>query len=271
MIIRQPNKADWERFSSLTGDESWRVPRSELQRFYGPWSQYAYVLEDNGFCGLATAVPYENSAWIGNLIVPLNLRGKGYGSHLFRSVFNALVAQGITSIWLTASEQGRAIYQKEGFEAADRIERWVLPPQQKLCDQAEPAHSSCEQLLSMDSLVWGESRTFLLSELCNAGKIFSAGGAVALLQHGKDCQIIGPWYSHEATICANHDLLQKMIVASDSSVAVVIDCLASSQIQPLCNALGFQYSGQTTLMVRGDIEGVNLKNMVSLASLGSIG
>lgn len=272
MIIRHPYLADWENFFALACTENWRVPRIERQLFMGPWSQYAHVLDDKGFRGLVTAVAYEKSAWIGNLIVPRDQRGKGYGSHLFRSVLSDIVAQGTRSVWLTASDQGRCIYEREGFVAVDRIERWILPPQQGAFDRSEIlAHDSCESLLCMDSRVWGESRLPLLSKLCEEGEIFSVGNSIALLQKDPDRQIIGPWYSHNAGDRPHADLLQALIASSCPSVEVVIDCLSSSPIPPLCDAAGFTGNGQTALMVYGDIKAVNLRSVMSLASLGSIG
>jgi GNAT superfamily N-acetyltransferase len=271
MIIRQPNQVDWAQFSALARDEDWRVPKTELQLFQGPWSQYAHTLDDNGFCGLVTAVTYEKSAWIGNLIVPQNIRGKGYGSYLFKSVLADLHEKGVTSVWLTASEQGRTIYEREGFVTVESIERWVLLPRQKAGGQTEATDISCEKLLLADSLAWDEDRTPLLSELCKTGKIFSAGGTIALFQQGQDCQIVGPWYSPDSGMSVKHDLLQAMITARDPSVDVVIDCLSSSRMQSVCKAFGFQCRGQTALMVLGEIKTVDLKSMVSLASLGSVG
>lgn len=272
MIIRHPNFADWEKFSALAAGEGWRVPHSELRLFQGPWSQNAFVLDDDGFCGFVTAVAYEKSAWIGNLIVPHALRGKGYGSHLFRAVLTHLVEQGMASIWLTASEQGVGIYEREGFRAVNRVERWALFPSPEVLRQPEMLiHNSYDKLLRLDTQVWGENRISLLSELDNSGTILSIRDSVALVQQNPDQQIIGPWYSREASVPANHDLLQGIIATRDSSKEIVIDCLSSSKIHFLCEAVGFECCGQTTLMVSGDIKSVHLKNMVSLASLGSIG
>jgi predicted GNAT family N-acyltransferase len=272
MIIRHPNQADWSKFSALAAGESWRVPQSELRLFQGTWSKYAYVLEDDGFCGFVTAVAYEKSAWIGNLIVPQNKRGKGYGSHLFNAVLAGLVEQGMASIWLTASEQGQGIYEREGFRAVDCIERWVLPPRHDVSDPSELLiHDSYDEMLRVDAQVWGESRLSLLLALYDTGKIFSTGNSVALVQKNPGQQSIGPWYSREAGLSTNRDLLQEMIASSDSSVEIVIDCLSSSKLQSLYSSFGFDCCGQTTLMALGDTGDVFLNNMVSLASLGSIG
>ena len=271
MIFRHPNQSDWETFSTLTCLENWRVPHTELQLLKGPWAHYVRVLDDDKFCGLATSVAYENSAWIGNLIVPHNLRGKGYGSHLFKTVLTDLVGQGMKTIWLTASDQGRSIYEREGFVEVDRIERWVLPPPGNSTGSLLQGENSYEKLFYADRLAWSENRAPLLSVLFNGGKVFSVEGAIALLQAGPDVQIVGPWYAHEASLHAQQNLLDIMIAATDPNIPVFVDLLASSPLPALCDSSGFQLTGQTSLMAYGDIGSIDLKSMVSLASLGSVG
>lgn len=271
MIFRHPNPSDWETFSTLAYLEKWRVPHTELQLLKGPWSQCVRVLDDNKFCGLVTSVAYENSAWIGNLIVPHNLRGKGYGSQLFKSVLEDLIEQVMTSIWLTASDQGRNLYEREGFVEVDCIERWVLPPSGAVIGCPVGGESPFEKLLYADRLVWGENRESLLSVLCNGGKVFTLEGVTALLQAEPDVQIVGPWYSHGASVHAHQALLKMVIAATNPKLPVVADLFASSPLPALCDSAGFQFTGRTSLMAYGDISSIDLKSMVSLASLGSVG
>ena len=271
MTIRPPNQSDWETFSALACLESWQVPSIELQLLKGPWAHYVRVLDDDKFCGLVTAVAYEKSAWIGNLIVPHHLRGKGYGSLLFKFVLADLVEQEMTSIWLTASDQGRSLYEKEGFVEVDHIERWVLPPPGAVIGFPVEGENSCERLLHADRLAWSENRDSLLSVLCNGGKVFTGEGAIALMQTGPDVQIVGPWYSYYDSLHAHQALLKMMIASTDPNIPVVVDLFASSPVPELCNSAGFQFAGRTSLMAYGDIGSIDLKSMVSLASLGSVG
>ena len=270
MIIRPPNQSDWETFSALACRENWRVAHTELQLFKGPWAQYVRVLDDHKFCALLTSVAYEKSAWIGNLIVPDSLRGKGYGSHLFKAVLADLVERGMTSIWLTASDQGRRIYEKKGFVEVDRIERWVLSPRDAIGSPPE-GENLFEELFYADRLAWSENRTPLLSVLCEGGKVFTVEGAIALLQAGPDMQIIGPWYAHEASLHTHKALLKKMLIAIEPNTPVVVDSFVSSPLPAVCASSGFLFTGRTSLMVYGDIGSIDLKSMVSLASLGSVG
>ena len=178
MIFRHPNQSDWETFSALACLENWQVPSIELQLLKGPWAHYVRVFDDDEFCGLVTAVAYEESAWIGNLIVPHHQRGKGYGSNLFKSVLADLVEQEMTSIWLTASDQGRSLYERESFFEVDRIERWVLPASGATIGFPVEGENYCERLLHADRLAWSENRASLLSVLCNGGKVFSLSRAL---------------------------------------------------------------------------------------------
>ncbi len=271
MIVRPPNQSDWETFSSLSCIENWRVPQSELQLFMGPWSNHVRVLDDHGFCGLVTFVAYEKSAWIGNLIVPHDRRGKGYGSHLFNSVLTDLIAKGMSSVWLTASNQGRSIYEKEGFVEVECIERWMLPPSGTTTGFLVGGGNTCEDLMYADQLAWSDNRGLLLTILCDSGKVFTVGGAITLLQTGPDVQIIGPWYAHEASIQTHYDLLMMVLEAIDPGLPVFVDLFASSSLQALYESAGFQPVGSTFLMANGDISEINLSGMVSLASLGSMG
>lgn len=270
-MIRSPHRADWERFVSLTREEGWRVPQLEQQLFTGPWSGHAHVLDDQGFCGLVTAVVHEKSAWIGNLIVPRPLRGRGYGRHLFRTALNKLLAQNLSSIWLTASEQGRHLYASEGFVTVDRIDRWVLTPPWKAVQSPVQDEAPCRQLFRADASAWSENRQGLLSSLCNHGRVFAQGRSVALLQGESAMQIIGPWYAGGESPQDNGDLLQRMLAAADPDIELVIDLLASSATATMAESSGFRCVGQVALMAYGRIDDVNLNSMTALASLGSVG
>lgn len=270
-MIRPPIQADWEVFASLARAEGWRTPQFERSLFTNAWSHHAHVLDDQGFCGLVTAVAYEKSAWIGNLIVPRPLRGRGYGRQLFRAVLDKLLARDVSSIWLTASEQGRRLYAGEGFVTVDRIERWVLTPPWETIQPLADCDAPCAQLFHADESAWAEKRHALLSVLCDQGRVFAHGGAVALLQAGSEMQIIGPWYANGASPQARRDLLLRMIAAADPDVEIVIDTLASSATTLFWESSGFRCAGQVALMAYGKIDDVKLESMTALASLGSVG
>jgi len=270
--IRIAQKTDWTSFFELADAEGWRVSEIERQLFAGGWCDCARVLEENDtFSGLVTSVAHQYSGWIGNLIVPERLRGRGYGSRLFEAALSALQAQGITSVWLTASESGRPIYEKSGFIAIDEIERWVSCKRAHLGPADSLVKDGGQKLVAMDRAAWGEDRTSLLEALDARGTAYACGDAVAMLQRQPGLQIVGPWYSSTSCPRSNRLLLQKILAEADPNVELVIDILKSSPVRQLLTATGFSCAGKNALMVLGDACHVRRDMMVSLASLGSIG
>ena len=271
-FIRTAEKKDWQRFFNLAHAEGWRVPDIERKLFSGLWQQCARVMEvDLAFCGLVTSVAHEHSGWVGNLIVPQQLRGHGYGSRLFVAALSALQAQRLASIWLTASQLGRPIYEKSGFTVIDRVERWVSTNRFSAGPVMASAPEAGEALCVFDLAAWGESRTTLLHALLEQGRVYTVDDSVALLQQEPGLQIIGPWYSPSCCLRANRQLLQQILAAADPDVEIVVDILSSSPIRQLLAAAGFTCAGENALMVLGDGSTLDLSMTVSLASLGSIG
>ena len=270
--IRPARPSDWIHFCTLAAAEGWRVPQSELQRFQTDWSNFVQVLEiDGGFAGLVTAVPHERSGWIGNLIVSPHLRGRGYGHRLFQAALSELTGRGMATIWLTASEQGRPLYEKSGFVVVDRVERWALPAVKRSPGGTRSINVNLNVLTNADCSAWGEKRHSFFERFSPHSQLFAADGAVALLQTGPDLQIIGPWYSRNPCAKSNRLFLQQLITAADPSLEIVMDLFASSLLHGLFVNAGFVCVGQSDLMASGDVSSVDFKMMVSLASLGSIG
>jgi GNAT superfamily N-acetyltransferase len=271
-MMRTPLSSDWAQFYRLAAIEGWRVPQAERQLLQGAWSHFAHVLEIDGvFAGLVTAVPYEQSGWIGNLIVPEVLRGRGYGVKLFRWAMACLAERGMKTFWLTASELGQPIYEKFGFSVINEVERWVCPPRKYVDQRVDKFHLAGQSLCEFDRSVWTEIRATLLDHIIEAGQVFASDDSLALLQKGQDEQILGPWYSNNLCPRANRFLLQQVMAAADPSIEIVADILTSTPLRPLLAAAGFAPTGSTRLMVKGASHKVNLNMMVAMASLGSVG
>jgi len=270
MEIITPTDTDWQVFLALARDEGWRVPKNELALYRGPLAGSAFVLRcGEEALGFVTAVRHEKSGWIGNLIVPCDYRGRGYGVLLFEHALQTLERQGVANIWLTASSQGRPLYEKKGFAVVDGIVRWALRTDGT--SLPENARTNAGTLCAADARVWGESRARLLSPLVLEGKVFGYGGTVALLQQGDDMQVLGPWFSAELCPRENRRLLLAVLGGAAERTELVTDIFETSPLQALLRAAGFTRQGRCDLMVRGSAAGVRISQVVSLASLGSMG
>jgi hypothetical protein len=83
--------------------------------------------------------------------------------------------------------------------------------------------------------------------------------------------VLGPWISAERCPRENRRLLLAVLGAAAERTELVTDVIESSPLQSLLRAAGFTRQGRCDLMVRGSATGVRLSQMVSLASLGSMG
>lgn len=270
MEIISPSVDDWEIFLFLAREEGWRVPLREVELYRGAFAESAFVLrEGEDVCGFVTAVCHERSGWIGNLIVPGPYRGRGFGALLFDHAADVLRRRGARSLWLTASSQGRPLYERRGFRVMDGITRWVLQVEGgAVCEGREGERSA---LLSGDSSVWGESRSRLLDALASGGQIFCFGGTAAMLQVGEDFQVLGPWISQELCPKENRNLIMAILATATQGKEIVCDVPASSPVRTLLHAAGFHPQGTCDLMACGDLEAIDLQPLVSLATLGSMG
>lgn len=271
MQIANPSESDWQLFLDLARQEGWRVPPQELILYRGSLADCAFVLKDAGTArGFVTAVAHGKSGWIGNLLVPAECRGRGYGTLLFDHALATLARRGVGSIWLTASPLGRPIYEKKGFRGVDGVERWTMRAAGAPV-AVDVTAVGLERLLAADALVWGESRRALLEPLAAAGRVFASGSTVALLQQAGAMRVIGPWVSPELCPRENRMLLMALLSAAGEGEELVADVLASSPLKPLLAAAGFTAGGYNDLMVRGETAGIDLSRLVALASLGSMG
>jgi GNAT superfamily N-acetyltransferase len=271
MQIVHPTESDWRLFLELARLEGWRVPAQELALYRGPFADAALVLKEAGKAhGFVTAVAHEKSGWVGNLLVPKACRGKGFGALLFEHALRELERRGMRNIWLTASVQGRPIYEKRGFRVLDGVVRWTCRAAEESAAAAEVAPAAVGRLLAADARVWGESRQRLLAPLAAAGTVLASGGTVALLQEGNGMRVIGPWLSPELCPRENRLLLTALLAAAGPGEELVADVLASSPVASLLAAAGFAPAGYNDLMLRGEAAG-DLTRLVALASLGSMG
>lgn len=270
LTIRPAQIPDWPCFYQLAEEEGWLIPCFERQLFAGEWADAVRVVDIDGqFGGLITVAVYQRSGWIGNLLVPPALRGRGYGGVLFKAALKLL--EPCASCWLTASTVGRPIYEKAGFVRVDQVERWVCLPGNFAGRQERCTFAPAVALFESDRRAWGEDRSALLEKIAAGRQPFVCDDSVVLLQRELDVQIIGPWYSCSCSPQANRQLLQSVLAFADPNKSLVIDLLASSPVRTLLAAAGFERAGRTDLMVKGDPSAVDLSMLVSFASLGSIG
>jgi len=264
----QPDKADWREFLDLAGREGWQAPPQEIDLYRKGLRGDAWVAKGFGrTIGFVTAVAYQRTGWVGNLLVAPGFRGRGMGGRLFDFALERLSERGLEETWLTASHQGRKIYRGRGFKRIDGIVRWTH------LGSGDPDPTSFsevdfEALFQADRNHWRDKRRRMLEGITDGALVFQSGETVALLQAGERTRILGPWYSPD--ICPRENRLILTGVLDSFRGTVMLDVLESSPVNQLLGAAGFQRVGRTDLMVKGN-ERPDLRGIVALASLGSLG
>ena len=259
----------WRQFDELSRIEGWLISDIERELFLTDLKTYAWQLtHDDQCCGFVTAVPYQRTGWIGNLIISPELRGRGYGSTLFDFAVEQLEAKGTSSIWLTASEDGFPLYSSRGFRVVDTVQRLRLIDDEKVLEYPDDLFTEESILLSeVDVEVWQENRTDLINSLSATCEVIAIGKSIAVLQSCGNFQMIGPWYTGDSD--EQPILLQRLLEKTNRSNEIVIDVLSSSLLAPFLSENRFIETGSTKLMVKG--EGFTPPNLGGFASLGSIG
>ena len=259
---------DWRIFLRWSRDEGWQIPFQEQRLFQNQWQPFIFVLKLEGqVLGFVSAVAYKESGWIGNLLVDPGRRGRGYGAALLDFALDFLRQLNLRRIWLTASEAGHPLYQRRGFVAIDRVDRWVVTGggQQEL-----ESDTSTTELIDLDRRCWGESRAPLLSLLADAGHLCCCGETLGLLQPGVDFWQLGPWLSADKFPRDSRRLLTQAIEKTVAGKELLVDVLASSEMELVLRNSRFHKRGSNLLMVLSD-KPVKLDGVIALASLGSIG
>lgn len=226
------------------------------------------AVEDGTAVGFVTAARYELSGWIGNLIVAKDLRGCGYGSRLMGRALDELLASGIKTVWLTASEQGRPLYEKMGFREIDSVVRWRGTATGKGDRGGDQVR--LDELVALDRAGWGDDRSDILAAVAARGMVmWERGGFVAVQPCGGGFQM-GPWTAVDAGVAEG--LLDRARSCPGRGEQVLLDVPArNGGAHRILTSAGFTAVGRTVLMYYGTPPAYDPDRIFALATMGSIG
>ncbi|MDY0190586.1 MAG: GNAT family N-acetyltransferase [Desulfuromonas sp.] len=244
-MIAPLQEQHWPLFLHLAQQEGWRISAVE-SRLYRADSPHPFLClhQDGELCGFISGVRHEHEAWIGNLIVAVKQRGKGYGAQLFDALVAHLRQHGCTSLWLTASAAGQPLYEKRGFVANDRIQRWIAPGLGTQPRQQQQGNF----LYHCDRAQHHQDRRQFLRSISHNAHVVRYANNVALLQPSTNLTLLGPWYEQGHQQEAEYQFLLQARRTSARHLPVVADVYASAQLQGVLSAAGFRCCSNTTLM-----------------------
>lgn len=266
MQITRFTPDDVHPFLALAQDEGWISTRRELAFLLDRSANGCLACREQGLpLGFVTAVRHGRSGWIGNLLVRSGERGRGIGTALFRQALDVLRQEGVDTVWLTASADGRRLYERSGFQSCDRICRWERPGTGGR--HLEAAKTVSPDWQAVDYLGWGDTRSNLLE--------FVAGGAAALggeegflmLQRVGNGIQIGPFGALSGAVAEG--LLHQAAAGRDR---MLLDTPAANRAAArLLTGQGFTVIGETDLMYAGRPPAYHPELVYGLATMGSMG
>jgi len=254
-------------FVSLAANEDWISEAWELDFLRQTFPSGCLVCRNKGVpVAFLTSIRYQKSGWVGNLLVRKEWRGKGLGTSLLARALEVLEEAGTQTIWLTASEAGRPIYERRKFTAIDTINRW------EGCGRIENGFSnnSFKKIIELDEAGWGDQRKALLRATINRGSVSLRPEGFMVLQRWGSAIQLGPWGSTNPEAAA--ELLMHSIMPAENGARIFLDVPSKNQhASALLRSAGFSIRSSTTLLYRGEKPDYAPAKIYALASMGSMG
>lgn len=198
LSVRRLTEEDLDLLLELARGEGWGYDRADGERFLRLGG--GYVAEAGGRpVGCLTASVYRRLAWVGNVVVEEELRGRGLGERMLEGALADLEDRGVETVRLYALGEAVSLYERVGFEAegeAASLAGRGLPEPPGL----EPAtEEDVDELAAFDEAAFGASRRDLIATLAasdrDRGLVVRDGGRVrgyAFVKGGDQVAELGP-------------------------------------------------------------------------------
>ena len=274
MTVEPFGTEDIGSFLELATAEGWLVDSWELDFLRAAFSAGCLCVRNESGAGVAfvTAVRYERSGWIGNLIVAAHHRGQGIGEALFLRALQMLREAGADTVWLTASKQGQSLYEKHGFKVIDAINRWSGTGRQRHQEHPPLTGRDCSKMSvgSIDYRVWGDRRDVLLAATIGRGMVVNHRSGFLVMQPCGAASQLGPFSAMESK--GAEILFDAALCMVPEGVTVYLDAPASNRSAlRLYNRYRMRITGTAELMYAGKRPDFHPEFLYGLATMGSCG
>lgn len=214
----------------------------------------------------ASLALYGPGGWVGMILVHHEFRRRGIGTTILSDLL--LRAKKVDELrWygLDATDLGRPLYEKEGFEAVSEMDRWQLSVRREFCVAGEitdfNASSDCDELKEFDLRASGVNRWCIMISFISEfeGKrgvgivVARSNGGIAgygVSRPGRISHFIGPIVASSPDVAGQivSTLLAKLDLAR---MPVVLDVARDGAMVPWLKLNGFEPVRSWTRMVKG--------------------
>ena len=202
---------------------------------------------DGRIVATATAICYgRDLAWIGMVLTDPDYRGQGLGRALTECAIAYVENRGVAWMKLDATDMGRPIYLRLGFDDEAPIERWSATTGSPPAPGSELSPFDLDT--SLDVAAFGTDRSALLANLARGEALSSLGDGFAMARPGANAFSLGPCVARSSA--AARELIGS-ILSRHSGVAFYWDLLpANTQAVDLAREFGFVPVRKLVRMVR---------------------
>jgi len=192
--IRQLRPTDLPDLLELSQQAGWNQTAADWERTLALCGEFAVGVEAQGrIVSSTTAIRYaQELAWIGMVLTHTEHRGQGHARTLMEHTLKHLRLAGIHWAKLDATDLGRPIYAKLGFEDECPIERWKRPAGKGPEAKRPPLVHDYIVDPSFDRAYFGAYRVPLLNTLSKDGAAFVVGYGYAMGRKGAQAAYFGP-------------------------------------------------------------------------------
>ena len=205
IVIRPMTVDDIHIGMSLKRAAGWNQTEADWKRFVGLQPDGCFVAELDGKpVGTVAAFIFGDVAWIAMVLVSPDARGQGLGTKLMSHALAFLDSKNVACIRLDATPLGQPIYEKLGFKAEYRLNRFEGTLPAISMSAVDPniipvtRADGLEDVLKLDRTVTGTDRPGLITRLLDdaPGNFFRYGltssGGYITYRPGENATFLGP-------------------------------------------------------------------------------
>jgi len=166
-LIRLLRPTDLETVMGHKQAAGWNQTQQDWTNLLAIEPEGCWVAEQQGIVTATTTVVCygQQLAWIGMVLVHPEHRRKGFARALMEHCLAWLQARRVRQVKLDATDMGRPLYEKLGFQVECSIERWSKTLEEPLPPASPSQPLPLAEIASFDKESFGADRTRLMKQL----------------------------------------------------------------------------------------------------------
>jgi GNAT superfamily N-acetyltransferase len=194
----------------LSAAASWNQTPEDWHRILHLSAKSCRCIKDAGkVVATTTLLPYGTRlAWIGMVLTRPQYRRQGLARRLMEDAIFGAEREGIRTLKLDATDEGRPLYESLGFVVEKIVERWSLDRKIEVMDRNADGGVSAacsvgqeisDDLFAQDAATFGVSRRALLKLLSTSGECSVTSHGYAFSRSGTAARYLGPCIADSET------------------------------------------------------------------------